>query len=105
MIPNPRLCKALLDRITDRAHIIETGTSPLRVAPIALLDDDAPSIQSHYRTFFSTANVPAPMFRIGTLTVAKAICLSFSLVIGTTGSCFPHSSPDQARAALMPDAG
>lgn len=25
-VPNPLLCKALLDRITDRAHIIETGT-------------------------------------------------------------------------------
>jgi DNA replication protein DnaC len=30
MIPNPRLCKALLDRITDRAHIIETGTESYR---------------------------------------------------------------------------
>ena len=26
VIPNARLCKALLDRITDRAHIVETGT-------------------------------------------------------------------------------
>jgi hypothetical protein len=26
VIANPRLCKALLDRITDRAHILETGT-------------------------------------------------------------------------------
>jgi hypothetical protein len=25
VIPNARLCKALLDRITDRAHTIETG--------------------------------------------------------------------------------
>ena len=25
VFPNPRLCKALLDRITDRAHITETG--------------------------------------------------------------------------------
>jgi DNA replication protein DnaC len=25
VFPNPRLCKALLDRITDRAHIVETG--------------------------------------------------------------------------------
>lgn len=30
VIPNPRLCKALLDRITDRAHIIETGTESFR---------------------------------------------------------------------------
>jgi DNA replication protein DnaC len=30
VFPNPRLCKALLDRITDRAHIIETGTESYR---------------------------------------------------------------------------
>jgi DNA replication protein DnaC len=27
---NTRLCKALLDRVTDRAHIIETGTESYR---------------------------------------------------------------------------
>ena len=30
VIPNARLCKALLDRITDRAHILETGTESCR---------------------------------------------------------------------------
>jgi DNA replication protein DnaC len=30
VIPNTRLCKALLDRITDRAHIIETGSDSYR---------------------------------------------------------------------------
>lgn len=30
VVPNPRLCKALLDRITDRAHIIETGNQSYR---------------------------------------------------------------------------
>src|SRR5271168_4696520 len=30
VFPNPRLCKALLDRITDRAHIIKTGTESFR---------------------------------------------------------------------------
>lgn len=30
VIPNARLCKALLDRLTDRAHIIETGTDSYR---------------------------------------------------------------------------
>lgn len=30
VIPNARLCKALLDRITDRAHIVETGTESFR---------------------------------------------------------------------------
>jgi hypothetical protein len=30
VIPNARLCKALLDRIADRAHILETGTESYR---------------------------------------------------------------------------
>src|SRR5207249_6912404 len=30
VIPNARLCKALIDRMTDRAHIIETGTESYR---------------------------------------------------------------------------
>ena len=30
VIPNARLCKALLDRITDRANIIETGVESYR---------------------------------------------------------------------------
>ena len=30
VFPNTRLCKALLDRITDRAHILETGSDSYR---------------------------------------------------------------------------
>ena len=30
VFPNARLCKALVDRVTDRAHIIETGTESFR---------------------------------------------------------------------------
>ena len=30
VIPNARLCKALIDRITDQAHIVETGTESYR---------------------------------------------------------------------------
>jgi DNA replication protein DnaC len=30
VIPHARLCKALLDRLTDRAHIVETGTESYR---------------------------------------------------------------------------
>jgi DNA replication protein DnaC len=30
VIPNARLCKALLDRVTDQAHIIETGADSYR---------------------------------------------------------------------------
>lgn len=30
VIPNPRLCKALIDRLTDQAHIITTGAESYR---------------------------------------------------------------------------
>ena len=30
VIPNPRLCQALSDRITDRSHIIQTGSDSYR---------------------------------------------------------------------------
>jgi hypothetical protein len=30
VFPKARFCKALLDRITDRAHIVETGTESYR---------------------------------------------------------------------------
>lgn len=30
VFPNPRLCKAVLDRVTDRAHILETGEASYR---------------------------------------------------------------------------
>ena len=30
MFPNARLCKAMLDRLTDQAHLIETGTESYR---------------------------------------------------------------------------
>jgi hypothetical protein len=62
----------------------------MRVAPITSPDNDAPSIQSHYRTFNSITGVSAPVPRIGTLALAESICLSFSLRIGATGSHVPH---------------
>jgi DNA replication protein DnaC len=30
MVPNARLCKAMVDRLTDQAHIIETRTESYR---------------------------------------------------------------------------
>ena len=30
VIPNPRLCKALIDRLADQAHIITTGSNSYR---------------------------------------------------------------------------
>ena len=78
---------------------------PLRVAHITKPDDAAPSVQPHYRAFIPTTSDSAPVPRIGTLALAEAIRLSFSLCIGTTGSYVPHQSLDQGHAAFMPDAG
>ena len=68
-------------------------------------DDDVPSVQPHYRTFFPITAVSAPVLRIGTLILTATGRLDFSLRIGTTGSCVPYRSPSQGHAAFMPDAG
>jgi hypothetical protein len=78
---------------------------PSRVVHWIKPDDDAPSVQSHYRTFFPTTDVSAPVPRIGTQTLTAASRLGFSLRIGTTGSCVPYRSLSQGQAAFMPDAG
>jgi IstB-like ATP binding protein len=42
VLPNARLCKALLDRITDRTHIIETGVTAIALnAPSPPKQNDA----------------------------------------------------------------
>ena len=66
--------------------------------------NDAPSVQSHYRTFFPTTGVSAPVPRIGTQTLTAIDRLGFSLRIGATGSCVPYRSLSQGHAAFMPDA-
>src|ERR1700674_6106365 len=78
---------------------------PVRVVHWIKPDDDAPSVQSHYRTFFPTTDVSAPVPRIGTQTLTAASRLGFSLRIGATGSCVPYRSLSQGHAAFMPDAG
>jgi hypothetical protein len=81
---------------THRASLYKTvllcpqKSSPFRVAPITLLDNGAPSLHAHYKPFNATTGTPAPVLRIGTLTLAEAVCLSFSLNIGATGSYVPH---------------
>ena len=42
---------------------------PLRVVRWIEPDDDAPSVQPHYRTFFPTMGISAPVLRIGTQTL------------------------------------
>ena len=77
---------------------------PLQVARRTKLDDDAPSVQSHYRTFSPTTDDSVPVPRIGTLALAEAVRLSFFLRSGTTGSYVPYQSLNQGHAAFMPDA-
>jgi hypothetical protein len=76
----------------------------LRVAHTIEPDNVAPSVQFHYRTFNPTASDSAPVTRLGTLILADAVRLDFSLRIGTTGSYVPYHSLIQAHAAFMPDA-
>ena len=76
----------------------------MRVVRSTKLDDVAPSVQSHYRTFSPNTSDSAPVPRFGTLTLAKAIRLDFSLGIGATGSYVPYQSLNQGHATFMPGA-
>jgi hypothetical protein len=101
---------ALLARMLERGNPIQNGFGlstrvlPLRVAYRTMPDDAAPSVQFHYRTFDPTTSDSAPVPRIGTLTLAEAFRLDFSLCIGATGSHVPHQSLIQGHAAFMPEA-
>ena len=66
--------------------------------------DATPSLHLHYTDFNTTASWSAPVPRLGTLTLVRPSHLSFSLIIGTTGSHVPHKSLIQVRATFMPDA-
>jgi DNA replication protein DnaC len=47
VFPNARLCKALLDRITDRAHIIDTGTDSYRFKRTLISRQHQPEQRAH----------------------------------------------------------
>ena len=81
-----------------------TEILPSRVVSAVKLDEAAPSLQSHYRTFSTTTGCSVPVSRIGTHTLMGAAHLRGSLGIGTTGSPVPHSSLDPGHATCMPDA-
>ena len=65
---------------------------PYRVVAGIKLNDDAPSVRSHYRTIDPTTGISAPVPRIGTQTLTAIDRLGCSLRIGTTGSCVPYRS-------------
>src|SRR5690348_15043926 len=98
MLPTPRVSQYKM------AWLYSCGSSPFGLPKWIKPDDDAPSVQSHYRTFFPTTDVSAPVFRIGTQTLAVTNRLGVSLHIGATGSCVPYRSLSQGHAAFMPDA-
>jgi hypothetical protein len=77
---------------------------PSPVGRLPQQDTAAPSVQSHYRTFAPTTGCSAPVPRIGTLALAGASHLSFSLNIGTTGSRVPQQSLIRVHAASKPGA-
>ncbi len=76
----------------------------LPVGPGLRLNNAAPSVQSHYRTFNPTTDCSAPVFRIGTQVLADLAACDRSLSIGTTGSHVPYKSLVELRATYMPDA-
>src|ERR1700679_2019954 len=77
---------------------------PLPVVWLNRPGNATPSVQLHYRAFTPTTSDSAPVPRIGTLALAGATCLSFSLRIAATGSYVPHRSLCWRHATFMPDA-
>ncbi len=91
-----------------RAHAerlcLVPGLLPLPVGPEPRLNNAAPSVQLHYRTFIPTTSCSAPVLRIGTQVLADFAACDRSLGIGTTGSHVPYESLVELRAAYTPDA-
>ncbi len=77
---------------------------PLPVGSERRLNNAAPSVQSHYRSFNPTTGCSAPVLRIGTPVLAVLATCDLSLGIGTTGSHVPYKSLVELRATYMPDA-
>ena len=65
VIPNARLCKALLDRITDRAHIIETGSESYPLPPHPGATAPKGGAADHRRMMAHWRGGPVPMIKVG----------------------------------------
>jgi hypothetical protein len=48
VFPNPRLCKALLDRITDRAHIIGPGNRAAKLRSLRGHGEKTPEAEQNH---------------------------------------------------------
>src|SRR5262245_20952182 len=83
---------------------LSTRFLPLLVDLVYELNNAAPSLRSHYRTFIAITGCSVPVPHVGTLALMGASHLSVSLGIGATGSHVPCKSQSQSHAAFMPDA-
>jgi hypothetical protein len=75
---------------------------PLLVDQKVKLDDPTPSLHPHYETS-SLLRVGPPLCPASGLSPSWVLHLGFSFNIGTTVSQVPCKSPNQTRAAFMPE--
>ena len=97
-----------------------TGSSCCQLASVgrwSRLNNAAPSVQLHYRTFAPTTSCSAPVLRIGTLVLAVLTACDFSLCIGAQVPTFRTKAwlsfapppcrmplgPSQASPKLIPE--
>ena len=82
------------------------GLLPLPVGLWPRLNNAAPSLQPHYRTFITTTGCSAPVLRIGTLALAVGSACGLSLhAIGVTEPRFSRSIRKPGRASRRLHAG
>lgn len=91
---NVRLCKALLDRLTDRAHIIETGTQSYRFRRSLENRRQGHAYQSRAQTQSSSRQRP------GT-TAGKARSASHVTPSGETGVTEANPGPEATSPAVV----
>jgi len=80
------------------------GSSHLWLASRAKLDDSAPSLQSHYKTFITTTSWSAPVPRIGTLASRGLPAWASPLTSRRQVPTFHTGAANQVHAISMPDA-
>ena len=73
------------------------------IDPQTKRNDPAPSLHSHYRNFVTTTSWPAPVLRIGTLTLMVSATWISSLTSERQVPAFPYKSLDQIHVTSTPD--
>jgi len=89
----------------ERLYLVH-GLLPLPVGLWPRLNNAAPSLQPHYRTFITTTDCSVPVLRIGTLALAVGAACGLSLhAIGVTEPRFSRSIRKPGRASRRLHAG